>query len=314
MISSSNKNIQDDSSKPDTFITLSSNDIEIICKICEIAWTNFFSQPLPGYNEMRVYSGGDLHLFQELELKDQIEVIKSAHVSVMNPSELEGQKTPSDIRNIIQRLVVFSQGRLLMFHGIGHAVRTAVISFYASCEYSESFSEFECISPRVFLCSVVAALLHDIGRCFGGDGTDIFGSTSAFVAGEILNEVGGFSNDEIEWIKEAIEIGGMNENDAKKFNENPQKYLSEKEMIACIMGDADSYEFERFGNCDVSYTCVKKLGLLAKNGKKTDDILSLLKKKARELSKRISEPVNSMKNSFDYSEILRSELVKAMQS
>ena len=312
MISSPNKNIQDYSHNSDSF-TLSLNDIEIICKICDIAWTNFFSQPLPGYNKMQVYSRGKLHFFNELDLNDQIEVIKSAHVAVLSPSELEGQKTPSEIQNIIQRLVLFSEGHLLLFHGIGHAVRTAVIAFFVCCEYSEAFAEFDGISSRVFLCSVVAALLHDIGRCFGGDGTDIFGATSAFVAGEILTKVGGFSDDEIEWVKEAIEIGGIDENDVKKIRERSQKSLSEKEMIACIMGDADSYEFERFRNCDVSYTCVKKLGLLKKNGQKPDGILSLLKTKARDLSMRISEP-GSMNNKFDYSETLRIELLKAMKS
>lgn len=273
-------------------ICLSDSDIEILYQICEIANDNYFSQPLPGYNEMQVYYQGALHYFEELNRSAQLEIVKTAHVSRHTQEELEKQKdsTRSSFEMFIRSVVIFNKGNLLSCHGIAHSVRTAIIANYACVEYYKNFKEFENISSRTVVCCVSASMLHDIGRTLGGDGTDIFGETSAFIAGEILNQVDGFSPDEIDWIKEAIVIGGINSEDVRSSLRENGNVLNEKQMIACIMGDADSFEFERFGTCDVSYTSIKKLGILTKNGESPDFVLNFLKKKANDLTKRIVEP------------------------
>lgn len=188
--------------------------------------------------------------------KGEFEIIKSSHISKITPEELDEQKKSSDLdfERFIPRIVSFNPGYFLAFHGIGHSVRTAVMAYLCSIEYFHNFNEFKNFSSKTLLCCLSASLLHDIGRCLGGDGCDIFGETSAFIAGDILSEVGSFSKEEIEWIKEAIVI----ESNTKIFLKENGNVLNDKQIIACIMGDSDSYEFERFKRCDINYTCVKK--------------------------------------------------------
>lgn len=265
---------------------------------------------------MQVYWKGKLRFFHELERNDQIEIIKSAHVSNITPEELDQQKNSSDLdfEKFVPRIVSFNPGYFLACHGIGHSVRTAIMAYLCSIEYFHNFNEFKNFSSKTLLCCLSASLLHDIGRCLGGDGSDIFGETSAFIAGEILSKVGGFSDEEIEWIKEAIVIGGVNERNTKIFLNENGNILNDKQIIACIMGDSDSYEFERFKRCDINYTCVKKLGILTKDGNSPDEILNSLKSKNRQICKRIPEPRRWKKQGsgqyLNYSEILKEELLK----
>lgn len=292
----------------------SQGDLDKICKMCDIAWNNYFSKPLPGYQNMQVYWNGKLQLFRELNRNDQIEVIKSAHVPQMKAKELDKEKnSTTDIETIIHRVVLFCEGHLLIFHGIGHAVRAAIMAGLSSISYLNNFKEFQTMSSRTLLCSISASLLHDIGRCFGGDGSDIFGTTSAHIAGDILAKVGGFTDDEIFWIKEAIEIGGIHEKDVKNIQEQKCDFLNERQMIACIMGDADSYEFERFSNCDIKYTSIKKLALLRKDGSDPEEVLNNLKRMASALCERIKEPGKNV-GTINYTTILRNELMKVFQS
>lgn len=301
-----------------TSLILSETDLDKICQINEIAWKNYFSKPLPEYKEMQIYWKGELHRFHELKRQEQIEIIKSAHVSRTTTEELEEQQKSSDLefQIFMSKIVSFHPGFYLACHGIGHSVRTAIISYMCSNEYFRNFKEFQNFSPRILLCCLSASLLHDIGRCLGGDGSDIFGETSAFIAGEILSEIGCFSDDEIEWIKEAIVIGGIDEKKAKIFLNENGNVLNEKYIIACIMGDSDSFEFERFKRCDINYTSVKKLGILTNDGKVPDDILNSLKSLDRQINKRIQEPKKWKKSGLksdqmcNYTEILREELLK----
>lgn len=92
-----------------------------------------------------------------------------------------------------------------------------------------------------------------------------------------------------EWIKEAIKVGCLNKRDVHLSKE---RVLNEKQLIASFMGDADSYEFERFGDetfCNISYTSIKRLGLHANGGRKTDDVLNGLREAAFNISNEILE-------------------------
>ena len=297
-------------------ILLTQRDIDTICEICEIAWRKYFSKPLPGYNGMKVYWKGKVQLFHLLNREDQIEIIQLAHISNITPHIIAKQKVSSstEFEKFIDEFIGFNEGNLLSYHGIAHSVRTAIIGQILSQQYVKNFKEYQNMTPRTVFCSLSASLLHDIGRCFGGDMYDVFGSLSAEIAGEILNEVGCFSDEEINWIKEAIDVGGLNINDVKNFSAENGDILNERQLIACIMGDADSFEFERFYElhklcCDIKYTSIKKLGLLTKDGEYPDEILNDLKMVARSLAGKLSEPeINT--NQIDHIKFLRNELTK----
>lgn len=299
-------------------ITLSQTDIEQICKICDIAWKTYFSKPLPGYNSMKVYWKGKVQLFHLLNRDDQLEIIKSAHISNVTSQDIEKQKneSTSNYEKFISDFIGFNEGQLLKWHGIAHSVRTAILTQLACEQYFENFKEFKNMTSRILFCSISASLLHDIGRCFGGDMYDIFGSLSAEIAGQILTQVGGFSDVEINEIKEAIEIGGLNIKDVKTFSKENDDVLNNRQLIACLMGDADSYEFERFYDklsCKIEFTSVKRLGILTNDGRSPDEILNCLKKDARSLSERISEPdINS--SQINHITFLRDELIKLNES
>ena len=297
------------------FIQLTQDDIDKVCRISDIAWEKYFSKPLPGYNGMKVFWGGKIQFFHLLNRNDQLEIIKSAHVSKYPQEYINKQKNVSEnkFREFINEFIGFNEGNLLECHGIAHSVRTAIMAQLSCQQYFNNFKEYANMNPRILFCAISAALLHDIGRCFGGDKYDVFGSLSAEIADEILTEVGGFSDDEIEWIKEAIVIGGVDESNTKLFLNENGNILNDKQIIACVMGDSDSYEFERFRRCDINYTCVKKLRILTKDGKSPDEILNSLKRQDRQIYKRIPEPRKSGLNSgqlLNYAETLKEELVK----
>lgn len=291
-------------------IKLTPADIDKVCQIGEIAWQKYFSKPLPGYSGMKVFWNGKEQLFHLMDRSDQVDIIKSAHVSRFTKKDIEMQRkaSPKKFQTFINAFIGFNEGNLLAYHGIAHAVRTAIMAQLACEKYYENFEEFANLSPRILFCSLSASLLHDIGRCFGGDMYDVFGSLSAEIASEILNEVGGFSENEIDWIKEAIAFGGLNKDEINSIED----VLNEKQLIACLMGDADSYEFERFADticCNIEYTSIKSLGLCAIDDKCTDDILNDLKNTANSLSKKISEPKSSS-DQIDHINFLRDELNK----
>lgn len=292
-----------------TNLKLTSNHIDLLCQICDKAWEKYFSKPLPGYNGIKVYWNGEIQHFQSLSRRDQLEIIKTSHTSNLTEQDIKYHKKSSseEFEAFIKGFVGIKEGNLLQFHGIGHHVRTAIIANRASKEYFDNFSEYQKMTPQVLFCALAASLLHDIGRCYGGDMYDIFGSSSAEISGEILKEVGGFSAEEIEWIKEAIKVGGLNKRDVRLSKES---VLNEKQLIASLMGDADSYEFERFVDetfCNISYTSIKRLDLHANGGRKTDDILNGLRRVAIDLLNEILEPETSESN-IDYKKILRDHL------
>lgn len=298
--------------------TLSSNDIETVCKICETAWNDYFSKPLPTYEGMQVYWDGKLQLFSKLDRDTQIKIIKSAHISNVKSQDLEKQKNTSadEFKSFVSHVVGFHPGKLLYWHGIGHAVRTAIMAQLSCIEYVKNFEAFRNMSSRVLLCAVAASLLHDIGRCLGGDMYDIFGETSAYIAGEILTKVGGFSKNEIESIKKAIDIGGINKDTAEETLKRNNGVLDGSQMIACLMGDADSYEFERFGQsnpCQIKYTSIKMLGFRTKNNEEPDVILNALKKRAKNITGMILEPwqiknIGPTAEKINYIDILKNAL------
>lgn len=148
-----------------TSITLTPNNIEKICQISEIAWQNYFSKPLPGYNGMKVFWKGEVQLFHLLDRSDQLDIIKSAHVSNVTPKEIERQKTasPQKFEAFINKFIGFNEGHLLSHHGIAHAVRTAILAQLSCEQYYKNFEEFKNLSQRVLFCSLSASLLHDIG-------------------------------------------------------------------------------------------------------------------------------------------------------
>lgn len=296
------------------FIQLTQDDIDKVCRISDIAWEKYFSKPLPGYNGMKVFWGGEIQFFHLLNRNDQLEIIKSAHVSKYPQEYINKQKNVSEnkFREFINEFIGFNEGNLLECHGIAHSVRTAIMAQLSCQQYFNNFKEYANMNPRILFCAISAALLHDIGRCFGGDMYDVFGPLSTEIADETLTEVGGFSDKEIAWIKEAIDNGGISENDVTNFSEENSDFLDGRQMIACLMGDADCYEYERFGDvlcCNIGYTSVKKLDLFTKDGANPDEILNNLKMDAQKLSERISEPEID-KVDVNYSEFLRDELTK----
>lgn len=299
------------------FISLSPNDIEKICEICEIAWKKYFSKPLPGYEGMKVYWNGENQLFYQLNRNDQIDIIKSAHVSTYTPDEIDKQinASTSEFEDFIDEFIGFNEGKLSSCHGIAHAIRTALIAQQSCQYYINNFTEFKKMTPRILFCTISASLLHDIGRCFGGDNFDIFGSLSAEIAGEILTEVSSFSDEEIGWIKNAIDAGGLKKEDIENFSIENGDFLNERQMIASLMGDADSFEFERFYDpcCDISYTSIKKLRLLTDEGNCPDELLNYLKDYAKDLSHKISEP-RIKRSHINYIEFLRNELTALNQA
>lgn len=312
--STSNDELQN---APTNFISLSPSDIEKICEICEITWKKYFSKPLPGYKGMKVHWNGKNQLFYQLNRKDQIKIIKSAHISKYSSGEIRKQikASTSEFEEFVDEFIGFNEGNLSHCHGIAHAIRTAIIAQQSCQYYINNFTEFKKMSPRILFCAISASLLHDIGRSFGGDNYDIFGSLSADIAGEILTEVSGFSDEEIGWIKKAIDAGGLKKKDIEKFSVENCDILNERQMIASLMGDAESFEFERFSNpcCDISYTSIKKLRLLTDDGKCPDELLYYLKDYARDLADKISEPIIN-RSHINYIEFLRNELTALNQT
>lgn len=295
-------------------ISLTQSDIDVLGQICELACKNYFFKPLPGYTGMKVFWEGKEQFFHSLKQDTQLQILLTAHASNFSPSYIRSQKNSSKekYKDFIYRFIGFNEGQLLSNHGIAHAIRTAIIS-QISCEsYVNNFKEYQNLDSRTLFCAMSASLLHDIGRCFGGDMYDVFGSLSAEIASKILNEVGGFSDDEIAWIKEAIDVGRLSEDDIENFSAEDGDVLDKRQLIACLMGDADSYEFERFKDktrCDINFTSVKRLNLSTKDGLCPDEILNDLTKVARNLSDKIHEPQIGEKKE-DYAQVLKDELMK----
>ena len=109
---------QKDKNSLESYITpsirLSQNDIEKICQICNIAWKTYFCKPLPGYNDIKVYWKGKIQPFHLLNIDDQIEIIKSAHISNITDQDIEKQKNESktNYEKFISDFIGINEGNL----------------------------------------------------------------------------------------------------------------------------------------------------------------------------------------------------------
>lgn len=291
---------------PQIINLLSAVDIEKIDEICKNAEQQYFSKSQPGYRGTQVYVNNQMQNFCQLNRDDQMKVLKSAHTK-WNADELQRLQNLSqaEFDKEMSEKIRSKTGRISTIHGVEHAVGAALMAQVLCTEYLNKFSAFANMSSRVCLCSIVAALLHDIGRTLAGDSLDISGATSAHIAENILTKVGGFSKTEIGWIKNAIENGGFSKHKIdptyKKEVQSGKRTLSENLMIACIMGDADRYEFERFKSkkCNISYLSPNELGLATKNGDTPDNTLNSLKNgenKILRIVKSTKSHYNSTKN------------------
>ena len=65
----------------------------------------------------------------------------------------------------------------------------------------------------------------------------------------------------------------------KEDIKNGTSVLSKELLVACIMGDADRLQFERFNKnkCNIDCLSIKEIGLSTKDGKSTNGILDSLK-------------------------------------